>query len=42
MNVRPNLLEDYINFVDLTKNKISNFKQLQFCLWLFYVGFFVF
>ena len=39
MNTKANLLEDYINFVDLTKKQNSYFKKVYFHLWSFFVCF---
>ena len=46
MNIRTNLLEEYINFVDTTKEQNKNFKIIIilfvviFCLFLFFVLFY--
>ena len=34
MNIKTNLLEEYINFVDNTKNKIKTYGYLQLYLYL--------
>ena len=35
MNIKTNLNEEYVNFVDTTKkNKTKTFKYLEFCLLL--------
>ena len=43
MNIKTNLLEDYVNFVDLTKNQSKYFRKIIIlivvilCLFLFFV-----
>ena len=45
MNIKTSLLEDYVNFVDLTKKRNKNFKIIIvffvviLCLFLFFVFF---
>ena len=35
MNIKTNLLEEYVNFVDNTKNDIKNYGYLQLVLYLY-------
>ena len=39
MDIKPNLLEDYINFVDSTKKQNKDFKILIFLFAIIYLCF---
>ena len=40
MNIKTNLLEEYVNFVDTTRNKISILITMIINLFLFFLCFF--
>ena len=39
MNIKTNLIEDYVNFVEITKKQNKYFKIKLFCLLLLYLCF---